>query len=146
MLWKASKKHQKTKRLNLIYLSAFFCLSSVKSECFWWYSDVWELYHLSIATLCCWSLPCSLGMCVSVPVFVCIPWLLLSAVLWIWNRTASICTVAVPPWPTHFAYCSVQLASLQKHRNLEMCFCMNLCWEGRGSCYFSISVCVGQFP
>ena len=52
---------------------------------------------------------------------------LLSAMLWIWNRAASICTAAIPPWPPHCAYCSVQLASLQKHRSMEL---VRVCQRG----------------
>lgn len=58
---------------------------------------------------------------------------LLSAVLWIWNRAASICTAAATPWPPHSVYCSVRLVSLQKRRSMQIqsVFLYEfVCWEG----------------
>lgn len=43
---------------------------------------------------------------------------LLRAMLWIWNRAASICTAAIPPEPPQSAYCLVQLAG-----HLCVCLC-----------------------
>ncbi len=66
-----------------------------------------------------------MNACVCVCVCVCLCTVaLLSAMLWIWNRAASICTAAIPPRPPHCAYCLVQLASLQKHRSVCVCVCV----------------------